>query len=131
MKKKELKKGRVVELYDTTLRDGAQAEDIAFSVEDKVRISHKLDELGIGYIEGGWPGSNPRDINFFNAMRGEKLSGARLVSFGSTRRKGMKPGDDPSVKALLKAGTPVVTIFGKTSRLHVVKALRAALGENL
>ena len=79
-----------VKLYDTTLRDGTQAEDISFSVEDKVRVAHRLDELGMHYIEGGWPGSNPRDIEFFKVMAREKLSNSTLVSFGSTRRAGVK-----------------------------------------
>ena len=118
-------------LYDTTLRDGTQAEDISFSVEDKVRIAHKLDELGIDYAEGGWPGSNPRDIGFFKAMRNEKLKRMKLVSFGSTRRARSKAAADANIKALLKAGTPAVTIFGKTSRFHVKKALRVSMAENL
>lgn len=121
----------MVKLYDTTLRDGAQAEDISFSVEDKVRVAHKLDDLGVHYIEGGWPGSNPRDIEFFKAMRREKLRGSVLVSFGSTRRAGVKAGEDANMKALLSAGTPAITVFGKSWRLHVAKALRVSLEENL
>ncbi|MEE9615327.1 MAG: citramalate synthase [Thermodesulfobacteriota bacterium] len=122
---------KAVVLYDTTLRDGTQAEDVSFSVEDKVRVAHALDELGIHFIEGGWPGSNPRDIGFFKAMKGEKLSTARLTAFGSTRRKGVKARDDANIKALLRAGTPAVTVFGKSWKLHVRKALRASLEENL
>jgi 2-isopropylmalate synthase len=125
------KKQNKVVLYDTTLRDGTQAEDVSFSVEDKVRIALRLDDLGIDYIEGGWPGSNPRDIGFFKAMRSEKLRRARLVSFGSTRRGRSKAKDDAGIKALLKAGTQVVTIFGKTSRHHVSRALRVSMAENL
>ncbi len=121
----------MLKLYDTTLRDGTQAEDISFSVEDKVRIAIRLDELGIHYIEGGWPGSNPRDIEFFKAMKGRKLSGAGLVSFGSTRRAGVKAKDDANIKALLASATPAITVFGKSWKLHVVKALRVSLDENL
>ncbi|MCC6501570.1 MAG: citramalate synthase [Deltaproteobacteria bacterium] len=118
-------------LYDTTLRDGTQAEDISFSVEDKVRVARSLDELGVHYIEGGWPGSNPRDIEFFKAVAAEKLSRAALVSFGSTRKAGVKAKDDANLKALLSSRTPVITIFGKTWKLHVTKALRVSLEENL
>ena len=118
-------------LYDTTLRDGTQAEDISFSVEDKVRVARSLDELGVHYIEGGWPGSNPRDIEFFKAVAAEKLSRATLVSFGSTRKAGVKAKDDANLKALLSSRTPVITIFGKTWKLHVTKALRVSLEENL
>lgn len=121
----------MLKLYDTTLRDGTQAEDISFSVEDKVRIASRLDELGIHYIEGGWPGSNPRDIEFFKAMKGRRLSGAELVSFGSTRRARVKAKDDANIKALLASGTPAITVFGKSWKLHVVKALRVSLEENL
>src|SRR3989338_8165427 len=94
----------MLKLYDTTLRDGTQAEDINFSVEDKVRIAQKLDELGIHYIEGGWPGSNLRDIQFFKEMKSVKLASSTLVAFGSTRRAGTKPRNDANIKALLKAG---------------------------
>ena len=121
----------MIKLYDTTLRDGTQAEDISFSVEDKVRIARKLDDLGIHYIEGGWPGSNPRDIEFFRAMRKESLRHSVLVSFGSTRRAGKKAKDDPNLKALLKSSTPAVTVFGKTWKFHVERALRVTLEENL
>ena len=121
----------MLKLYDTTLRDGTQAEDIAFSVEDKVRIARRLDDIGVHYIEGGWPGSNPRDIEFFDAMSGAALRHARLASFGSTRRHGVAAPDDANVKALLASGTPVVTIFGKCWKLHVERALRVSLAENL
>ena len=120
-----------MKLYDTTLRDGTQAEDISFSVEDKVRIAERLDDLGVHYIEGGWPGSNPRDIEFFKAMRAQKLSSSTLVSFGSTRRAGVKAKDDANLKALLDSRTPAITVFGKSWRLHVVKALRVSMNENL
>jgi len=120
-----------MKLYDTTLRDGTQAEDISFSVEDKVRVARKLDALGVHFIEGGWPGSNPRDIEFFKAMRTEKLSNSVLVSFGSTRRGGVKAREDANIKALLGSKTPAVTVFGKSWKLHVLKALRVSLEENL
>src|SRR5512139_3695176 len=93
-------------LYDTTLRDGAQAEDVNFSVEDKIRIARKLDQFGVHYIEGGWPGSNPRDVEFFKEMRRIKLRKARLAAFGSTRRAKFKVADDPSIKALVASGAP-------------------------
>jgi len=121
----------MIKLYDTTLRDGTQAEDISFSVEDKVRVACRLDDLGINYIEGGWPGSNPRDIEFFKSMRSQKLRNSTLVSFGSTRRAGVKAKDDANIKALLASKTPAITVFGKTWKLHVTKALRVSLEENL
>src|SRR3990167_1125228 len=121
----------MLKLYDTTLRDGTQAEDINFSVEDKIRITQKLDELGIHYIEGGWPGSNPRDIQFFKEMQNVKLYNARLVAFGSTKRAGAKAKDDSNIKALLKANTKAITIFGKSWDLHVKEALKISLEENL
>jgi 2-isopropylmalate synthase len=121
----------VITLYDTTLRDGTQAEDISFSVEDKVRVARVLDELGVHYVEGGWPGSNPRDAEFFGRMKKEKLSFAILAAFGSTRRRGVKASDDLNVKALLKASTGAVTVFGKSWKLHVKRALGASLAENL
>ena len=120
-----------VSIYDTTLRDGAQAEDINFSVEDKIRISQKLDQLGVHYIEGGWPGSNPRDIEFFREMRRVKLKKARLVAFGATRRAKLKVSEDPSIRSLVSSGAAVTTIFGKTWDLHVRKALGIRLEENL
>ena len=121
----------MLKLYDTTLRDGTQAEDINFSVEDKVRIAQKLDELGIHYIEGGWPGSNPRDIQFFKEMKSVKLVSAMLVAFGSTRRAGTKAKDDANIKALLKAGAGAITLFGKSWDLHVKEALKITPDENL
>src|SRR5512139_3345947 len=122
---------RRIEIYDTTLRDGAQSEDVAFSVEDKLRITEKLDELGIQYIEGGYPGSNPRDIEYFKKAAKCRLSQARIVAFGSTHRPKKKPSRDETMKALLDAGTPVVTIFGKTWDFHVREALKVPLKENL
>ena len=125
------KENKNVTLYDSTLRDGTQAEDVAFSVEDKVRIAFALDALGIHYIEGGWPGSNPRDIEFFKRMGREKLKDSVLTAFGSTRRKGVTPANDANIRALLKAKTEAVTIFGKCWKLHVKEALRVSKQENL
>ncbi len=121
----------IVQLYDTTLRDGAQAEDVNFSVEDKIRIARKLDQFGVHYVEGGWPGSNPRDVEFFREMRRVKLKKSKLAAFGATRRSKLKVSDDPSMKALVSSGASVVTIFGKSWDLHVLKALRITLNENL
>ncbi len=118
-------------LYDTTLRDGAQAEGISYSLEDKLSITHKLDELGIDYIEGGWPGSNPKDILYFQKMKKLKLKHAKIAAFGSTRHAKNKAEKDPNLKALIEAGTPVVTIFGKSWDLHVKYALRVSMEENL
>ncbi len=120
-----------VQLYDTTLRDGAQAEDVNFSVEDMVRVARKLDQFGVHYIEGGWPGSNPRDVEFFKEMRRVKLTRAKLVAFGATRRARLKAQEDPSLKALVASGVSAATIFGKSWDLHVHKALRTTLDENL
>lgn len=120
-----------VQLYDTTLRDGSQAEDVNFSVEDKIRVALKLDQFGVHYIEGGWPGSNPRDVEFFKEMRRVKLKKAKLAAFGSTRRAKLRVADDPSIKSLVSSGAPVATIFGKSWDLHVLKALKTTLAENL
>src|SRR5260370_12381707 len=120
-----------VELYDTTLRDGSQGEGINFSVIDKLRIAEKLDAFGIHYIEGGWPGSNPKDIEFFAEARRKKFRHARLVAFGSTRRKGVPVEGDGQVRLLLDSETPVVTIFGNSWLLHVKQVLRATPDENL
>jgi len=118
-------------LYDTTLRDGEQGEFISYSLEDKVRIAHRLDEFGMDYIEGGWPGSNPKAVYFFEKMKGIALSHAKLAAFGSTRRKGVKAAEDPQLNTLIQSDTPVVTIFGKTWDLHVREALRCSEQENL
>ena len=120
-----------VEIYDTTLRDGSQGEGINFSVADKLRIAERIDSFGIHYIEGGWPGSNPKDIEFFAQARRRKFKNARLAAFGSTRRKGVAVESDEQVRLLLDAATPVVTIFGKTSMLHVKEVLRCTPEENL
>jgi len=120
-----------VELYDTTLRDGSQGEGINFSVSDKIRIAEKLDAFQVHFIEGGWPGSNPKDIEFFELAKRKKFKHARLASFGSTRRKGVAVESDEQVALLLQAGTPVVTIYGKTWMLHVKEVLRTTPEENL
>jgi 2-isopropylmalate synthase len=117
--------------YDTTLRDGTQGEDISFSAEDKVKIARRLDAFGIDYIEGGWPGSNPKDMEFFERMQHVPMAHARIVAFGSTRRPKHAVEDDPNVQALIAAGTPTVTIFGKTWIFHVKTALGITEGENL
>ena len=117
--------------YDTTLRDGTQGEGISFSVAAKLRLVEKLDRFGIDYIEGGWPGSNPRDAEFFEQARNLKLTHAKLASFGSTRRANTAVAEDAQVKLLLDAGTPVVTIFGKSWLLHVTEVLRTTPEENL
>ncbi len=124
-------KARQIELYDTTLRDGAQSEDISFSVEDKLRITEKLDELGIHYIEGGWPGSNPKDAEYFRKVRRLSLKNASVAAFGSTHRPRHRAEDDANIRALLEAKTKVVTIFGKTWDFHVKEALKVPLEENL
>ncbi len=120
-----------VQIYDTTLRDGSQGEDVAFSVADKLRIASRLDDLGVDYIEGGWPGANPKDTQFFQEALKLKLKHATLVAFGSTRRKGVSPSKDPQIAAQLKAGTKAVAIVGKTWDFHVREVLAAGLSENL
>ncbi len=120
-----------IHLYDTTLRDGTQGEDVNFSAEEKIMIAQRLDDFGIHYIEGGWPGSNPRDMQFFELAQQVDFRHARLAAFGSTRKPGFAPGDDLNVQALLAARTPVVTIFGKSWDLHVGKIMGNTLEENL
>src|SRR5665213_929589 len=120
-----------IQTFDTTLRDGTQGEAVSFSVEDKILISQKLDELGIDYIEGGWPGSNPRDKEFFLRARDLKLKHAKLTAFGSTRFARNTVEEDRNVRELVDAGTPVVAIFGKSWDHHVRTALGIALEENL
>lgn len=122
---------RKIDIYDTTLRDGAQSEDISFSVEDKLRITEKLDELGIDYIEGGWPGANPKDAEFFSKVSKLKLKTSQLVAFGSTHHASYKVHNDPNIKAFLNAKTSIVTIVGKTWDFHVREALRVSLNINL
>ncbi|MSP78229.1 MAG: citramalate synthase [Dehalococcoidia bacterium] len=119
------------DLYDTTLRDGTQMEGISVSVEDKIKITQRLDQLGLHYIEGGWPGSNPKDVEFFARAQSLKLKTAQLAAFGSTRRAGVKVDQDSQVRALLEARTPVVTLVGKASEMQVTKILETTLDENL
>ena len=118
-------------LYDTTLRDGTQGENINFSVEDKLEIARKLDGFGIHYIEGGWPGSNPKDMQFFEMAKRIPFSHAKITAFGSTRKPGISPEDDPNLKALVDSGTVAVAIFGKSWNLHVERIMENTLGENL
>lgn len=118
-------------MYDTTLRDGTQGEGVSFSVTDKLRIAEKFDQFGIDYIEGGWPGSNPRDMAFFEEAKNLNLKHSKIAAFGSTRRANLKAEEDPQLKTLIDAGTPVVTIFGKTWLLHVTEVIRVAPEENL
>jgi 2-isopropylmalate synthase len=120
-----------VEVYDTTLRDGAQREGISYSLEDKLRIARRLDALGVTFIEGGWPGSNPKDAAFFARAQKESWQHALIVAFGATRRASARVEDDPSVAALLAAGTQACAIFGKSSPLQVLEVLRTTLAENL
>ena len=119
-------------IYDTTLRDGAQQEGLNLSVHDKLAIARHLDELGVGFIEGGWPGANPKDTEFFKRAQTElKLRNATFVAFGATRRPNVKAGDDPLLKALADSGAPVVTLVAKSHDRHVDLALKTNLDENL
>jgi len=120
-----------VKIYDTTLRDGTQGEGISFSVTDKLLIAERLDQFGVDYIEGGFPGSNPRDITFFHEAQKLRLKHARLAAFGATRRAGGQAGEDGQLRTLLESGMPVLTIVGKTWPLHVTEILRTTLEENL
>lgn len=117
--------------YDSTLRDGAQAQGISFSVEDKLKIVEKLDELGIAYIEAGNPGSNPKDLEFFERVSGLRLQNAKIIAFGSTRKVGIKPEEDKNLQSLLRANTSAVAIFGKSWDYQVTHILRTTLEENL
>ena len=118
-------------IYDTTLRDGAQGESVSFSSEDKIKILRQLDAFGVDYVEGGWPGSNPKDAQFFERAAKVPLRHARLAAFGATCRCGTSAEEDPNLRALAGAGTPVTTIFGKSWTLHVTEVFRASLEENL
>ncbi len=120
-----------IQLYDTTLRDGTQREGISLSVDDKIRIARRLDELGMAFLEGGWPGSNPKDAEFFARARELPWKHAKVAAFGSTCRAGAQPGDDANIRALLDSGAPVCTVVGKTWTLHVTDVLRTTLDENL
>jgi len=121
----------VIQIYDTTLRDGTQSEGISLSVDDKLRIARRLDELGVAFIEGGWPGSNPKDAEFFARSRELPWATARIAAFGATCRVGGSPEDDANIKALLDSGAPVCTVVGKTWSLHVTEVLRTSFEENL
>jgi len=122
---------RKIQIYDTTLRDGSQGENISFSLEDKLHIVRKLDDLGVDYIEGGWPGSNNKDLELFLRAQDLTLKHAKVAAFGSTRHPRHRADDDPNLKALVEARTPVVTIFGKSWDLHVKTALGISMQENL
>src|SRR5271156_3887089 len=120
-----------IAIYDTTLRDGSQGEGVLFSLQDKLLLTRRLDELGVDYIEGGYPLSNPKDFEYFQAVRSIPLKHAKVAAFGMTRRKNADPATDTCLKALLDAQTPVVTIVGKTWDMHVRDILGASLDENL
>src|SRR3954454_12107412 len=120
-----------IQIYDTTLRDGSQGEGINFSLQDKLLITRRLDELGVDYIEGGYPLSTPKDFEYFQAVRDLPLKHARVAAFGMTRRKHCKPADDTCLKALVDAHAAVVTIVGKTWDMHVHEVLGTKLEENL
>jgi 2-isopropylmalate synthase len=126
-----MKRSDRIEILDTTLRDGAQTSGVTFSVDDKLRIARVLDDLGIPYIEGGWPGSNPKDEEFFARVRSLRFRHARIVAFGATRRKGIRAPDDPSLRAIVRSGAKTACIFGKSWLLHVYKTLRTTPDENL
>jgi len=120
-----------IELYDTTLRDGSQGEGISYSATDKIRIAQELDKIGMHYIEGGWPGSNPKDMEFYLKMAKKSLKSSQLVAFGSTRRPNSRASEDNNLKALIKSQAKIVTIFGKTWDLHIKDVLKTTLDQNL
>ncbi len=120
-----------ITIYDTTLRDGSQSEGVSFTVNDKVNITDKLDQLGVHYIEGGWPGSNPKDKEYFKLFQNRPLKNAKVSAFGSTRRAKIKCSEDLNLRELIKSQTPTITIFGKTWDLHVKDVLKTSLDENL
>lgn len=124
-------RGERVSIYDTTLRDGTQREGLTLSCDDKLRIAAHLDQFGVEFIEGGWPGSNPKDVEFFERARDREWKHAAITAFGSTRRAGIAVESDPQLKALVDARTPACTIFGKTWNLHVTEVLRTTLDQNL
>src|SRR6186713_902007 len=121
----------LIQIYDTTLRDGTQSEGFTLSGNDKIRIAQKLDELGVAFIEGGWPGSNPKDVEFFERARDMQWKNALIAAFGSTCRVKGGPEDDANIKALIDSQTPVCTIFGKTWTLHVREVLQTTNEDNL
>src|ERR1700690_463296 len=120
-----------IQIYDTTLRDGTQSEGFTLSSNDKVRIAQRLDSLGMAFIEGGWPGSNPKDVEFFERARDIEWKRSKIAAFGATCRVKGGPEDDANIKALIDSHTPVCTIFGKTWNLHVTDVLRTSLDDNL
>ncbi len=121
----------LVKIYDTTLRDGSQGEGVSFTLEDKLKITKKLDEFGVDYIEGGWPGSNPKDEEYFRRIKDIDLKHARVTAFSSTRRANIAVEDDPNIQCLVECGTDIVTIFAKSWDFHVTDALEVSLEENL
>ncbi|MDX9864060.1 MAG: citramalate synthase [Anaerolineaceae bacterium] len=121
----------MIHIYDTTLRDGTQRKGISLSCEDKIRIAQKLDQFGVDFIEGGWPGSNPKDVAFFKRAQELEWQHAKIAAFGATRRANTKPEEDPNLIALVESGAPVCTIFGKTWTLHVTRVMQTTLEENL
>jgi 2-isopropylmalate synthase len=122
---------RTVQVYDTTLRDGAQTEGISFSADDKLKITQKLDWMGVHYVEGGYPGSNPKDMEYFERLRELSLQNARVTAFGSTRKKNVRPADDENLAVILKSGVQIATVVGKSWDFHVSRALDTTLAENL
>jgi 2-isopropylmalate synthase len=120
-----------ITIYDTTLRDGTQGEGVSFSAEEKLKVARKLDEFGIAYIEGGWPGSNPKDVEFFDLAKNVDFKHAKLAAFGSTRRANLAAADDAQILKLIEAETPTVTIFGKSWDMHVTEVFKIGLDENL
>src|SRR5256885_13693509 len=122
--------GMSLRLYDTTLRDGTQREGLSLSVDDKLKIARRLDELGVHYIEGGWPGSNPKDAEFFRRIRREPLRQAKVAAFGMTPRARVRGDDDTNLAALLEAEAPGLTLVGESSTLHVERGVRGGRGEN-
>ena len=121
----------MIQIYDTTLRDGTQRKDISLSCSDKLRIAQRLDEMGVDFIEGGWPGSNPKDVEFFQEAAKIHWKHALITAFGSTCRVNGGPQDDANIQALLDSGTPACAVFGKSWTLHALEVLRTTLPENL
>ena len=120
-----------IQIYDTTLRDGSQGEGVSFSIQDKILITKRIDELGVDYIEGGWPGANPKDIAFFEEAMKLKLKHAQIVAFGSTRKTHSTASEDENLRGLLNAGTQAITIFGKSWDIHVTEVFKTELDENI
>ncbi|HMC88509.1 MAG TPA: citramalate synthase, partial [Gemmataceae bacterium] len=120
-----------IRIYDTTLRDGSQGEGVNFSLQDKLQITQRLDDLGVDFVEGGYPLSNPKDFEYFQEVKKLPLRHARVAAFGMTRRKGVQPGEDTCLKALLDSEAPLITLVGKTWDMHVREVLNTTLDENL